>query len=164
MGTRAHIALYLGDTRVYLSREFDGYPAATGADIVFALSACPLLPTDFLRGMLSIAYASGPESVGQPIYELAENVDRRTEWFYCVRFNSFTLPAVSIACTRRTPAQPAVEVINAISPTGYETVLSFTKRVNADRQQINRHRLILKQQHPEAYSDLSLYSELKLPH
>ncbi|HEY1214031.1 MAG TPA: hypothetical protein VGE93_10420, partial [Bryobacteraceae bacterium] len=149
---------------VYLSREFDGYPAATGADIVFALSSYPLLPTDFLRGVLSIAYAPEPESVGQPVYELAENVDRRTEWFYCIRFNGVSLPGVSIACARRTPDQTAVEVFNAISPTSYETVHSFIKRVNADRQQINRHRVALKQQNPEAYSDLSLYSELKLPH
>ena len=164
MATRAHIALYFGDSRVYLSREFDGYPAATGADIVFALSAAPLLPTDFLRGMLSIAYASDPSSVGQPIYELTENLDRRTEWFYCVLFNGVNLPAVSIACARRTPEQSALEVFHDISSSSYETVHSFTKRVNADRQQINRHRLALKQQNPEVYSDLPLYSELKLPH
>jgi hypothetical protein len=164
MATRSHLALYFGDTRVYLSREFDGYPAVTGADIVFALSATPLLPTDFLRGMLSIAYASDLSSVGQSVYELAENLDQRTEWFYCVRFSSVQLPPVEIACVRRTPDKSAAEAFAAITAKHYETVHSLAKRVNADRRQINRHRLALKQQNPDLYSDLPLYPELKLPH
>lgn len=164
MATRAHIALYFGDTRVHLAREFDGYPASTGADIVFAVSAAPLLPTDFLRGMLAISYASEPSSFVQPVYELAETVDNRTQWFYCVRFNSSQLPTVEIACVQRTPDQSAAEVFAGVAAKNYETAHSLAKRVNADRQQINRHRLALKQKDPEAYADLPLFAELKLPH
>ena len=163
MATRAHIALYFGDTRVYLSREFDGYPAATGADIVFALSATSCRPTDFLRGMLSVFFASDPSSVGEPIYELVGTLDLRTEWFYFIRFNDVRLPFVEIACVYRTPDQTAAEVFTGIGARTYDTVQALTRRVNADRHQINQRRLALKQQDPELYSDLPLYSELKLP-
>jgi hypothetical protein len=165
MATRALIVVYIGETRVYLSREYDGYPATTGADIVLTLSSGAFVPTDFLRGMLSIWYASSDAAgAGHPVYEIAENVDSRTEWFYCVRFDAARLPAVEIACAQRTPDQSAAEVFAGINAKTYEPVHSLAKRVNADRQQINRHRLALKQQNPEQYSDLPLYAELKMPH
>jgi hypothetical protein len=161
MPTRAHISLYFGATRVYMARYFDGHLAETGADIVFALSSVSFHPTEFLRVLLLEVSSSDPE-VSEPKYELVETLDRRTEWFYFIRFNGVRRPAVEIACTHRTPGRTAAEVFRGIDSKNYDTVRAMTERVNADRRQINQQRLALRQQDPGAYSNIYLYSYLKL--
>lgn len=97
MATRCNILLLFGDSKVWIYRHWDGYPAVTGLDLAQRLathmidnkvlagdSRLYLRPTDFLTGLLT-AKRDGGDPL--PQYELTSCRHGDIEWQYTVRFS-----------------------------------------------------------------------------
>jgi len=82
MSTRTNILITYGQSRIYLYRHHDGYPANTGVDLVTKLRACEGSADKFLRALLSAQYDDGHK-----VYELTSEVHGDIEWAYAVEFN-----------------------------------------------------------------------------
>lgn len=89
MSTRANIVLESGESRVYLYRHCDGYPAETGADLVRLLAATGGSASGFLQSLLDQRYEKQSyESAAKRIYELTSEVHGDIEYLYRVRLVS----------------------------------------------------------------------------
>jgi hypothetical protein len=166
MASHAHIAFIFEDTRVYLAREFDGYPAVTGADLVFAVLGAPTLsPSECSDALLALHYAPHEFNSGKPVYERTLTVDPRAEWFYIVHFGDVTLPdsAVTFACVRRHVEQTADAVFEAARTADRVTLGEFVRLVNSDRRRISRRLLELRRAAPVAHTGIFRLPSLKIP-
>jgi hypothetical protein len=87
MSTRSNILVTCGDTRIFLYRHMDGYPAENGIDIADALSQCSNC-SDFIQKLLDMRYRQRSyETKPSRMYEITTDWHGDIAWAYLVSYN-----------------------------------------------------------------------------
>lgn len=95
MSTRSNLHITGKETKVWIYRHCDGYPAANGSDIAkhlkqarrsFGSQSC------FLNSLLALRYEQQPyEKKPRPIYEITDCEHGDIEWLYAIKFTGKTV-------------------------------------------------------------------------
>ncbi len=166
MATRSNLVVVYGDTKLYIYRYWDGYPAENGADILKALRDPEVrgfnAANAFVRALLEMrdeprAYAN--ETVGRPVYEITNGVHGDIEWLYTINFdrNGDYEPRVSW-CSRKPGDADGLKL-----GAGYQPISAFVALVNADRREANRRIAEMKASNPgnARYAEMGEYAEVE---
>lgn len=139
MGTRTNIIVKHGSTKIYFYRHYDGYPAATGADLVEKLRDCETdIVGNFVAKLLAERYESTSYKQAQPVYELTTEVHGDIEYVYCIEFpvERGVRQEMMASCVHRQSGEdPDVAAARAEGCVGHVNRLIGT--VNRDRKEIN---------------------------
>jgi hypothetical protein len=170
MSTRANIVVTVGQSRVFIYRHCDGYPAEMGADILAKLRATATNPgcypsaqraaDEFLRALLTEYYDKQPyETKPKAVYELTSDLHGDIEHAYFVRFGE--KGAVTVRHAAR-PARSQAEVDEWSGKGAKLSLDEFAQVVNQDRRECNARIRQLKVEQPAAYADCDEYAMVEV--
>ncbi len=169
MSTRTNIIITVGDTRVFLYRHCDGYPAETGADLYEKVSAAygtaekhyadAALADRLVRALLSEYYdppTYAPEQ-HKPVYEITNGLHGDIEHVYTVSMAAaYDGGRLAEGPSIRHATRPDDWYENGLNVDGWAfggrrySLDAFRELVNIDRRECNVRLAKLKADQPGA--------------
>lgn len=153
MSTRANVVVLFDETKVYLYRHMDGYPASVGADLLEKLSAANDDPSRFVEALL----ASKDDGQHRD-YELTTDTHGDIEHLYVVRFDNSALIDLRIGHAARGRWENPPPRLNGVK---LGSKADFAEVVNVDIRATNARLAKLRKEQPAVYGPMADAPEVR---
>ncbi len=140
MATRCNIFLRYGNSRIWLYRHWDGYPASVGPDIHAAVRAATKESFHAGQDVLERLMALRDED-GRAQYRLTSGQHGDIDWLYGIDLNPHTMTPPRLLCAAvRHPVWPDGDedpIGQADAGNGWVNLDAFVRRVNTEILALN---------------------------
>jgi hypothetical protein len=150
MSTRANVVIIYGESRVYIYRHHDGYPAGLGVDLARKVQAAGHNPSKLVESLLAERYEQQSyETAPKSVYELTTDIHGDIEYVYRVVFEHGGGQGVRIGYSHRSFDGPGPETVARLVRTG--PLAEFVESVNRDVRAQNARLAKLRAEQPAVY-------------
>lgn len=159
MSTRANVVVLLDETRVYLYRHMDGYPAGLGVDLLEKLSEAEHDPSRFVELLLAERYEQQSyEERAKRIYELTTDTHGDIEYLYVVRFDPVYDRDLQVGYAARGRFENPPPNLSRVM---LGTKADFAEAVNRDIRATNARLAKLRKEQPAVYGPMADAPEVR---